>query len=315
MSLLTDQVQGVSVLLLIVLLCIAVFAYNPLPPNAIINSGAADVTAGGFSTAVTLVLAITAANMFHSGYWQRVWAASDNKAMTHGIIIANVLQIIVMVMFGVIGMMAVAVYGNALFAPDYVAFLAAFFFIKELPIGWQVVAIIATVGMVASSADSIQNGMAALFSSSKRVSVRGAMVITVLCNIPAIVLATLQLSVLSLFILADLLAAAVCVPMAMGLWYRTHPLAALAGCVAGLLTVPIVFIVSGHLVSGSVAVGLSGIYYAFDLSDPTLVTAFILAPALSGIVTYVGSLAAPGYRFAGFSKAEGQLDAATLSKP
>lgn len=292
-------------LLLTVVLCIAVFAYNPLPPNAILQSGAADATAGGVSTAITLILALTFANMFHAGYWQRVWAAQDDAAMSRGILIANVLQVLVMVLFGVIGMMAVAVYGDALFSPDYVAFLAAFFFIKELPLGWQVVAVVVTVGMVASSADTLQNGLAALFSSNKRVSVRVAVVITVLINIPAILLATLQLSVLSLFILADLLAAAVCVPMGMGLWYRTHPTAALAGCVAGLLTVPIVFMVGGAIAKGSAVAGLANIYFAFDLSDPLLLSAFIIVPTVSGLVTYAGSLMAPSYRFAGFAKAGG----------
>uniref|UniRef100_A0A7R9YLB6 Sodium:solute symporter n=1 Tax=Diacronema lutheri TaxID=2081491 RepID=A0A7R9YLB6_DIALT len=302
-SLLTDQVQGVMVIVLVVLLCIAVFAYNPLPKDAIIDSGAADVTLGGLRTAVTLILAVTAANLFHSGYWQRVWAATDNRAMTRGVLIANGLQLVVMVLFGVIGMMAVAVYGSALFSPEYVAFLAAFFFIAELPVGWQVIAVIATVCMVASSADTLQNGLAALFAASPRVSVRSAMALTVLLNVPAIILATLQLSVLSLFILADLLAAAVCVPIGLGLWYRTHPTAALAGSAVGLLSILVVFAVSGAL-SGSVAVGLSGIYYAFDLSSPTLLVAFILAPALSGLVTVGGSLLVPGYRFAGFPKVD-----------
>lgn len=34
-----------------------------------------------FAVAVSLVLGVTCANMFHAGYWQRVWAAESNKTV------------------------------------------------------------------------------------------------------------------------------------------------------------------------------------------------------------------------------------------
>mmetsp|Transcript_13959 Transcript_13959/g.37538 ORF Transcript_13959/g.37538 Transcript_13959/m.37538 type:complete len:357 (+) Transcript_13959:817-1887(+) len=299
-SLLTDQVQGVMVLILLVVIGVGALAYTPLEPGAIAASGAADATPGGVSALVVLIIAIACANMFHGGYWQRVWAAADNKAMIYGSLGASALQILVVVLVGVLGMAAFARYGSTLFSPNYVAFLAAFFLINEMPLGWQVVAIIATVCMVASSADTLQNGMAAIFSSNPRLTVRHAQVFTVLVNVPAIILATLQLSVLSLFLLADLVAAATIVPLALGLWRRTHPNAALAGCVVGLITIIVVYCVGGALEFGSVGKGLASLYGALVLTSPTLLTAFILAPFFSGLTTVVGSLMVK-YEFEGFT--------------
>jgi len=312
-SLLTDQVQGVMVLLLTVVLVIGAFAYVELPENALIDSGSADATGNGVIAAVVLIIAVTSANMFHSGYWQRVWAAADNKAMLHGSIGASVLQVVIVCLVGVLGMAAVTRYGASLFSPSYVAFLAAFFIINEMPVAWRVVAVIATVCMVASSADTLQNGMAALLSANKHLKVSHAQAITILFNVPAIVLATLQLSVLSLFLLADLLGAATLVPLGLGLWRRTHPMAALAGCIFGLITVVVTFAVGGVLEYGSAEAGLGRLYGNLDLTSGTLLAAFILAPVMSGLVTVVGSLIVP-FEFQGFAEeAEEAVDVPTVS--
>jgi len=46
-----------------------------------------------------------------------------------------------------------------------------------------------------------------------------------------------DVSVLTWFLIADLLCAATVVPILLGIWKRAHPVGALAGCVSGLLTV------------------------------------------------------------------------------
>jgi len=297
-SLMTDNVQGISILLLITTLCISIYVYSPISGQEIIASGSADVTGGGAISLVTLIFAVCTANMFHAGYWQRVWSAGSNRKQTIGIFGANFLQIIVMCMIGVLGMIAVAKYGDELFVPEYVAFASAFFLINELPFGLRVLFVILIVSMVASTADTLQSGFAALFSTHPRVTIRWAQVITVAVNVPAIVLATMQLSVLSLFILADLLCAATCVPIAMGMWTGTNPKVALGGIAVGLCTLILVFVISGAIISDPVT-GLSEIYYAYDLRSPTLLAAFILSPTVAGVFTYVGSKLFP-YQFPGY---------------
>lgn len=35
------------------------------------------------AVAVSLILGVTTANMFHAGYWQRVWASESNKTVVY----------------------------------------------------------------------------------------------------------------------------------------------------------------------------------------------------------------------------------------
>jgi hypothetical protein len=112
-----------------------------------------------------------------------------------------------------------------------------------------------------------------------KVSIVAAQLITVAVNLPAIALATLQLSVLSLFIMSNLLTVAVCMPIAMGMWNGTNPKVALVGAAAGIVVVFLVFITAGAM-QGDVAAGLGEIYYSFDLRSPVLLSAFILSPTV-----------------------------------
>eukprot|EP00967_Tisochrysis_lutea_P087485 scaffold123782_cov49-Tisochrysis_lutea.AAC.1 len=113
--------------------------------------------------------------------------------------------------------------------------------------------------LVASSADTLQTGVAALLkpitakaldfyktgtSDNTRLLVSVNFVFAAaIVNIPAIVLSTAGVSVLSLFVMADLVCATCVVPLLMGLSDRTHPVAAAAGCFAGLVTALIIYLV------------------------------------------------------------------------
>jgi len=310
-SLMTDNVQGLAILTLVVILCISIYVYTPVSSAQIIASGSADVTGGGAICFVTLIIAVTSASMFSAGNWQRVWSAGSNRNQTIGIFGANILQITVLCLMGVLGFIAVTKYGDELYVPEYMAFAAAFFLINELPFGLRVLFVILMVSMVASTADTIQTGFSALFSTHPRVTVRWAQTITVIINIPAIILATKGLSVLSLFILADLLCAGTCVPIAMGMWTGANPKAALGGMAVGLVTIILVFVISGAITSDPVT-GLSEIYYAYDLRSPTLLAAFLLGPTTSGLFTFMGSKIFP-YEFPGYPSQKAANVKATLT--
>jgi len=291
--------QGVATIALVFVVCIGIYATIPVTSSDILATGVADATGGGAIAFVSLVISLTASNMFHAGFWQRVWSAGSDRNMRIGVAGANLLQIIVMLMVGVIGFIAVARYGDNLYFPEYVAYNSMFLLLNEMALGWRVITIIAAVCMVCSTADALQNGFAALFSSHSRVSIVAAQLITVAVNVPAIVLATMQLSVLSLFIMCNLLTVAVCTPIAMGMWTGTNPTVALVGVATGLVVVILIFVSSGVIEFNDVPTGLSMIYFSFDLRSPVLLCAFILSPTVAAIVTYFGSKMFP-YEFAGF---------------
>lgn len=338
-SLITDRVQGVGLLITCTLLLIAAFGYCLFPTYTDLetaNAAAANwrtvstygVSGGAgdsFGMAVVLILAVTSANLMHTGFQQRIWAARDNAAVLNGLWGAALLTLPFTLIFGLLGMLAyaqfgpLALLGNGADAP-YLAFLSAFFLIHTMPTGWQVFAIILAVTMVASSADTLQTGMAGLFSPAidrllcrkagdgKQLAAMGVnLLLTVAINILAIVLATQNISVLSLFVLADLLCATCAVPVIMGLSEKVHPVAALVGCLAGLLTALVIYGVGWGDEPGSFELLLA----AGGLYAKTALAAFIATPIVSGLVTALVALPfhIKGYRFAGYADATPAADA------
>ena len=174
-SLVTDKVQGVGILLFTFLVCIAAFTADGGADEAARDARWEKVTTTGvggafpnytadgnygnaFKMAFILISAVTCANMMHSGFQQRVWAAEDQRKLRLGAVGGCLLTIPLMVLYGVVGMFSYAEYG----AVGYPSF-AGFYVIGRLAVGWQVCAVVLATMMVASSADTIQTGVAALF--------------------------------------------------------------------------------------------------------------------------------------------------------
>jgi Na+/proline symporter len=329
-SLFTDKVQGVGVLVFTALAFLAVAGYALFPSyenveasetaaanwRTVTSWGLSADPANSFKMAIVLIIAVTSANLMHTGYQQRIWAAQDNSAVKYGLIGASIITLPFILLFGFFGMIAFAQFGvGGLVAPVYLAFLGAFFVFQLAPTGWQVAAIILAVMMVASSADTIQTGLAGLFSPvcdklvalgvpeahRKRASFAISLLLTIVLNVVAIHLATGGHSVLAYFVFADLLCATCCVPVFLGLWDKIHPLAALAGCIAGLATALTVYGVGmedpyeeGNFVT---------LFAPGGLYATTSLIAFVATPLVSGGVTLLVAIpfALQGYQFAGFA--------------
>ncbi|BBI63328.1 hypothetical protein HSBAA_46340 [Vreelandella sulfidaeris] len=75
----------------------------PFPNEAVLPS--IPVT-DALSVALTLVIAVTAANLFHQGYWQRVWAAQDNQSLGRGAWLGGAMTVVVVMVIGGLGMLA-----------------------------------------------------------------------------------------------------------------------------------------------------------------------------------------------------------------
>tara|TARA_B110001452_G_scaffold161419_1_gene134371 strand:- start:627 stop:2315 length:1689 start_codon:yes stop_codon:yes gene_type:complete len=343
-SLVTDKVQGVGILLFTFLVCIAAFTANGDSDEAVRDerwdkvtttgtgdpspTGAGDSNYGNsFKMAFILISAVTCANMMHSGFQQRVWAAQDPRKLQLGAVGGIVLTIPLMILYGVVGMVSYAEYGPFVY-PQFPAY-SGFYALNRMTVGWQVCAVILTTMMVASSADTIQTGVAAVFKpftsyvlvhdwklvSSEKEAPRVVIAVNfllaaIVVNVPAIVISThrgdAHLSVLSLFVLADLVCATCVVPVLMGLWDRIHPAAASAGCLAGAAVALLTY---GVAVGDDPAnfntlipdiPGVSGLY------ADTSVVAFIMTPITSGLVTLLANVPwfRNGYRFTGFKTAE-----------
>mmetsp|Transcript_7449 Transcript_7449/g.12618 ORF Transcript_7449/g.12618 Transcript_7449/m.12618 type:complete len:569 (-) Transcript_7449:500-2206(-) len=348
-SLLTDKVQGVGVFIFTILVAIATFTVYDLPDESddpkvkdnwelATSTGINDDYGESFKMAFILISAVTCANLMHAGFQQRIFAAENDRNLILGAMGGVLLTIPCMCFFGVIGFIAFANKGDTLVVPDYLAFLATFFVIHDTAVGWQVLGLILAVLMVASSADTIQTGCAALLQpitrlalgksglvrepsdpkNDKLVGVINFVLTACLINIPAIILASdvnkytskNSVSVLSLFVLADLACATCCVPLLMGLSNRIHPLAAFVGCLTGFTLAMIIYGVGVDDENDKVAPwyeyqgAFSMLLKPGGLYSDTALTAFIVVPVGSGIMTLVSSIpfVLKGYRFPGFPK-------------
>lgn len=259
-SLVTDRWQA---WLLIALLLLVGLVAVTMQPDVTFQAPLPSVDpTEAISVALALVIAVTAANLFHQGYWQRVWAARDGGALGRGALLGGVTTVLVVALVGGLGMMA-AMAGVPLGDPP----IPFFALLGGAPAWLAAPALVLAVTLVASSVDTLQNGIASLLVTESRAgrgSLTAARVVTVLLMVPVVVIALQGLSVLRLFLIADLLCATMVAPVLLGLWSRMHAAAAVAGGLAGLVGA----VLPGWVSAGSLKAGI--IAASFPDGVPTL---------------------------------------------
>lgn len=256
-SIVTDQWQA---FLLIGLLAIVGFvAMGRLPELKMAEVASAPV-GSALGVALTLVIAVTAANLFHQGYWQRLWSARDTSALRSGALLGGLVTIIVVAVVGGLGI-AAAMSGADLGSPP----IPFFALLSGAPAWLTIPALVLALTLVASSVDTLQNALASLAVTEKQgLSVTSARWVTVLLMIPVVFVALQGVSVLRLFLIADLLCATAVIPVLMGLWKRMTTTAAVFGGLAGLAGA----IIPGWVTGGSLTAGL--LAASFPGGIPTL---------------------------------------------
>ncbi|WP_421844697.1 sodium:solute symporter family transporter [Marinobacter algicola] len=270
-SIVTDQWQA---FLLIGLLAIVGFvAMDRLPELQMADAPSAPV-GSALGVALTLVIAVTAANLFHQGYWQRLWSARDTSALRSGALLGGLVTIIVVAVVGGLGI-ATAMSGADLGSPP----IPFFALLSGAPAWLTIPALVLALTLVASSVDTLQNALASLAVTEKQgLSITSARWVTVLLMIPVVIVALQGVSVLRLFLIADLLCATAVIPVLMGLWKRMTTTAAVFGGLAGLVGA----IIPGWVTGGSLTAGL--LAASFPGGIPTLAP-FVGALVASSVVS------------------------------
>ncbi|TYZ68239.1 hypothetical protein PybrP1_007906, partial [[Pythium] brassicae (nom. inval.)] len=228
-SLATDVWQGVAVVFLVLLVCVAMAFTVTVPAGAWARTHVAAFTTAGFETLVTLCIAIAASNLFFTGYWQRVFAGADDATVRRAAVYACLISVPFTVALAVAGMVSSLAYPDGLY-----------FFAVLLDMGrfWQLLVAVVVASLASAVCDSIQIGIAAeIVGNVPALSLLHARVICVALTVPAVVIATKNYNIIDLFLIADLLCTAAVGPMLLGAWRRTTALGAHVGSAAGLLTV------------------------------------------------------------------------------
>lgn len=290
-SLRTDRWQAWVVLWLIVVLLLILFggdigslisdakAYNPEDDWSIGSMSYMD----SFASGLALVIAITAAEMFSQGNWQRAWASEDDEALKKGALLAAGLVLPLVFIMGVLG--TVVAGQGAVDDPS-----SAFFnLIDDAHVLLIAAFVVLGIALVCSSVDTLQNAVVASISrdlADGKMDLKQARIVT-LAMIPlAIYLASTidALSVFKIFLVADLLATATVLPVFLTLWERIDSRAALVGAMSGLLSVMVYGMATADLSTG---IGyLTSPTNEFGLAN---LEVFLSALIGSGIVTIAGS--------------------------
>ena len=228
-SMVTDRWQAYLLFGLLIVVGVTLVGNLPSAP-AQADPPLPQVDGLGLQVALTLIIAVTAPNLFHNGYWQRVWAARDQRALRRGALIGALTRFPVVLLAGLVGLLAAEA------AVDLGDPPVPFFALLGEPPVWVLVAVLLlTVALVASTVDTLQNGLAAAVVTERPgIGLTGGRIATVLLTVPAVIVAFEGLSVLRIFLFADLLCAATIVPALLGLWRRATSLGAITGALAGL---------------------------------------------------------------------------------
>lgn len=290
-SLATDAVQA---LLVLPLLAVAVAgtllslggpsaAYATVSTNAPVALSLTNPT--GVEFGLYVGIAVVGANVLNQGLWQRVWAAESTAAVRRGFAVAAVAVVPVVFLTGSFGILAagLGVVGDA---PG----VALFSVVEATLPRWAAVAVVGVaVLLVTSSADTMLNAVASLVtvdaarvleSPSDATLRRLARLLTLAVAVVAVVVGAQGYGVLTLFLLADLLGAAVVAPFVLGLFSSSlTERAALTASLAGL-SVGLVFFPATNALLSAVGLALPTPSYLFAFAGTTGLS---LAGSLLGI--------------------------------
>ena len=283
-SIKTDRIQAFFIVWLIGCIVIFIFnegitstfddakAYNPEDAWSI--GSISDYST--FEAGLALVLAITAAEMFSQGNWQRTWASKDAESLQKGALLASILCFIAVLLFGFLGTTAAG--RGALPDPS----LAFFELIRDYPEAVLSMFLVLGVALVCSSIDTLQNAVVAVVSkdlSDSKLGLEEARYAAVATVPVAIVLAWYfaddGLSVFRIFLVADLFASATVLPIFLSLSNRITSTGSLVGAIFGLISV----VIYGTIIS-DLQTGID--YLTNPVNEYGLANLWVFVSALSG---------------------------------
>ncbi len=198
-----------------------------------------------FTAGLTFFIAVAATNLFHQGNWQRVYAAKSNKVLKKSLIISFLIIIPIVFFMGFSGLVAISMDSNLI--PDLAFFTLLF---KEKVWILSIIVILLSVSLTVSSIDTLINAISSLIvvDGNKLTNFKGdylklSKYLIIILSIIAIYFASKGLSVLYLFLLADLL----CCSAVLTIFYSFYSkkiteksayISILFGLVGGLLLFP-----------------------------------------------------------------------------
>ncbi len=214
-SIFTDNIQFIVLILLLIIGFSFLISYNSNDFNIeFIQTNKSNLLSSNylpnFTAGLTFFIAVAATNLFHQGNWQRVYAAKSNNVLKKSLIFSFLIIIPIVFLMGFSGLVAVS--QNSSVNPDLAFF---FLLLKEQTIHLSIIIIVLAISLTISSIDTLINAISSLIvvDGNKVIKLRGDYLnlskqIIILLSLISFFLASQGLSILYLFLLADLLCCA-----------------------------------------------------------------------------------------------------------
>ena len=209
-SIFTDNIQFFVILILLLFSFFYLINANDFSFNFIKENKSILLSSNylpNFTAGLTFFIAVAATNLFHQGNWQRVYAAQNNKVLKKSLIVSFLIIIPIVFFMGLSGLIAVSI--NSKVVPD-LAFFSLL--LKEQTLMLSIIVIVLAISLTISSIDTLINAISSLIvvDGSKVLNFKGdylklSKYFIIFLSIIAFAIASRGLSILYLFLLADLL--------------------------------------------------------------------------------------------------------------
>ena len=236
-----------------------------------------------FTAGLTFFIAVAATNLFHQGNWQRVYAAKNNKVLKNSLIISFIIIVPIVFMMGFSGLVASSQNSNVV--PDLAFFTLL---LKDQAIFLSVIIIILAISLTVSSIDTLVNAISSLIivDGNKIIKFKGNYLklskqIIIFLSLISFFVASKGLSILYLFLLADLFCCAAVLSVFYGFYSKSFNeksayVSIIVGLIGGILLFP------SPDFSKSILVGiiLPADFFPAFVSQSLLFCSFIIATFL-----------------------------------
>jgi len=159
-----------------------------------------------FTAGLTFFIAVAATNLFHQGNWQRVYAAKNNYILKKSLLFSFFIIVPIVFFMGFSGLVAISVNSNV--SPDLAFF--SLLLIEQITM-LSVIVVILGISLTISSIDTLINAISSLIivDGNKIINFKGdyfklSNYLIIFISIIVFVVASKGLSILYLFLLADL---------------------------------------------------------------------------------------------------------------
>ena len=249
-SIITDNIQFIVFIIFLLISFSFLFSFNTNEFNfEFINKNKPNLISKdylpNFTSGLTFFVAVAATNLFHQGNWQRVYAAKDNNVLKKSLLFAFLIVIPIVFLMGFTGLVSVSKNSNVI--PDL-----AFFSIllEEEVLTLSIIIIFLAISLTMSSIDTLINAISSLvivdgkkFFRHNHNYLKISKQIIIALSVIAFFVASKGVSILYLFLLADLL----CCAAVLSVFYsfysksfseKTAYISIIVGLIGGLLLFP-----------------------------------------------------------------------------